>query len=507
MFGLLALVGGLAAFVLATPEDEAQAELRHPRQPIAGSPPGELWLPLPGAPCDPSGRYLRLAKHPAGAPPTTSPEERWALDLQQPGALLRGEPWLPAELPPLDPPPLFPPPPTPAPSAEAQVVAAELGVELVLWPGSAWQLALAREPRPNGERALFLLEPRTRASRPLGVLRGARSFVRLDHPRRRALLCELGADGRSALAWLPLDAEPAPLEPRWIDGDEPAAHARAVAEGRPIFAALRIPSRALGEFLESRTLVDPRVRAELQRAYVPLKLDAHARRERFEQLFGERGALGCAVLAEDGEAIAVRKGFLEPELLLELLAQAEELLPRWREARARWRECPRDPAAQLAFALVRFEGDDAMGAEPLLWSVLCDGDELQRARAHAELARLEVDRGRVQEALQHLARYHALDPLDRAGARARADLTAAILARARRRPAQAARLLEETLAYASPDFALPLRLIELSLAWHEEGNQPLGKRGLETVARRYAGTVYGGQAEACLQHMTVPHGH
>ncbi|MBK9387564.1 MAG: hypothetical protein IPN34_22345 [Planctomycetes bacterium] len=507
MFGLPAIVCGLAALVLAAPGDEVQAELRHPRRPIASSPPGELWLPLPGSPCDPSGRYLRLAKRPSDAPPTTAPEEPWALDLEQPGALLRGEPWLPAELPPLDPPPLFPPPATPQPPAAAAAVAAELGVELELWPGSAWQLALAREPRPSGERALFLLDPRTRASRPLGAVRGPRSLVRLDVPRRRVLLCEIGEKGGSTLAWLPIDAEPATGEPRWIDGDEALAQARSAEEGRPIFVALRIPQRALGEFLESRTLVDPRVRAELQRAYVPLKLDAQARRERFEQLFGERGALGCAVLAEDGEAIAVRKGFLEPELLLELLAQAEELLPRWREARARWRECPRDAAAQLAFALVRFEGDDAMGAEPLLWSVLCDGDELQRARAHAELARLEIDRGRVQEALQHLARYRALDPLDRAGARARADLTAAILARARRRPAQAARLLEETFVYAPSDFALPLRLIELSLAWHEEGNQPLGKRGLETVARRYAGTVYGGQAEACLQHMTVPHGH
>jgi hypothetical protein len=507
MFGLPAIVCALNALVLATAEEESQAAPRHPRRPIASSPPGELWLPLPGAPCDPSGRYLRLAKHPAGAPPAAAPEEPWALDLEQPGALLRGEPWLPADLPPLDPPPLFPPRAVPQLPADAAAVAAELGVDLEPWPGSAWQLALAREPRPSGERALFLLDPRTRASRPLGAVRGARSLVRLDLARRRVLLCEIGEEGRSALAWLPLDAEPAAGEPRWIDGDEDAARARAAAEGRPIFVALRIPQRALGEFLESRTLVDPRVRAELQRAYVPLKLDAHARRERFEQLFGERGALGCAVLAEDGEAIAVRKGFLEPELLLELLAQAEELWPRWREARARWSECPRDAEAQLAFASARLDGDDAMGAEPLLWSVLCDGAALQRARAHAELARIEVDRGRVQEALQHLARYRALDPEDRTGARARADLTAAILARARRRPAQAARLLEESFVYAAPDFALPLRSIELSLAWHEEGNQALGKRGLETVARRYAGTIYGGQAEACLQHMTVPHGH
>lgn len=512
MFGLPVLgtlLVACAVGVTSAAPPAAQVEPRPERREIARSPRGELWLPLAGPPCDPSGRYLRLAKRRSAAASDLAPEEQeWALDTEAAGGLLPGSPWLPADLPPVEAPGLFPPPADRPPlPPDVAALAAELDAELEAWPGSLWYLALARASGAHGERPLFLVDPHTRVRRPLGALRGAASLARLDAPRRRVLLCEIEPEVGSSLAWLPIDAPPPEAAPRWFEEDEAAAREHAAAEGRPIFAALRVPKRALGEFLESRTLADARVRAELHRGYVALKLDAHARRERFEQLFGERGALGCAVLAADGDAIAVRKGFLEPELLLEFLAEAEALAPRWYAARARFRECPRDEAARLAFARARLAGGDAVGAEPLLWDLLCDAAPLARAEAHAELARLEIDRGRVQEALAHLARYRALDPEDRAGARARADLAAAILARARRRPAQAARLLEETFVYAPVDFEMPLRMIELSLAWHEEGDQALGKRGLETVARRYAGTIYGGQAEACLQHMSVPHGH
>lgn len=486
---------------------------------IARSPKGELWWPRAGEPCDPSGRWLRLLK--SGVDPIETDEASpWALDLQNPGPLVAGEPWVvpldEAAVAPesitassFEEPELFPPP--------------QIYVEDHEWViGGTWHVRV--EPRPNAEneRRIYL-DRYLSGSKPreLGTLRGVRSTVRFDEARRRLLLCELessGEDATTLLSWLPLYVVPPPGEPVWLEDDEAAAISRAQAEDRMVFAHFRIPRRALGEFMETRSFGDDRVRAELARAYVPLKMDAQQARERFAALFGERGALGSAILSATGETVAILKGFAEPDALLYFLEHGEGLYSEWQYRRCESQENPLDDRARLEFALCRLRGDDALGAEPLLLELMLSKDQILRARALVELAALELERGHVQESQLYLSAFRSVEYARVEGSgqalaydvrrwSTRADLTEAMLARARRKPAHAARVLEISVVRDPNGADLARRLLELSLAWHEDGQQKLGERGLQSLLVRYPGLPIADQAAACLQHMNTPHGH
>jgi hypothetical protein len=486
---------------------------------IARSPKGELWWPRAGEPCDPSGRWLRLLK--SGVDPIETDEASpWALDLQNPGPLVAGEPWAqPVDEAAVAPesiasssfeePELFPPP--------------QIYVEDHEWViGGTWHVRV--EPRPNAqsERRIYLDSYRSGSKpRELGTLRGVRSTVRFDEARRCLLLCELessGDDATTLLSWLPLYVAPPAGEPVWFEDDEAAALSRAQAGDRLVFAHFRIPRRALAEFMETRALGDDRVRAELARIYVPLKMDAQQARERFAALFGERGALGSAILSANGETVAILKGFAEPDALLYFLEGGEGLYSDWQYRRCESKENPLDDRARLEFALCRLRGDDVLGAEQLLLELMLSKDQILRARALVELAALELERGHVQESLLYLSAFRAIEyafppssgsrfEFEHRARLTRADLTEAMLARARRKAAHAARVLEISVVSDPGGANLERRLLELSLAWHEEGQEKLGERGLRTILSRYPGWPIADQAAACLQHMNTPHGH
>lgn len=449
---------------------------------------GVVYAPRGEPALDPSGRYLFVRRElPSGS------GEDGALDLEAAGEWI-GEEVESLRTPVGDPPDLFPAAPLPTAPPEWP------GAETRSWPSTPWTLAVER----SGQRRVFRFARGGEVLEPLGRLGSSSARWCFDPRGRRMAVFEPNPEGGTTVSWLALD--PTQDEALSWSEDETGVAALAREQDRLVFAFLRIPGRSLAQYMQSRCLDDPRVRVAVRSIALPLRVDTRTDPERFERLFGERGALGCALLTPAGETVALWRGYAEPEPMLAFLETVAALWPRWRVCSQRHRECPGDPDVAIAFAEACWQGGDANTAEEILRGVLVADDARARAAAHARCARIEIDRGRVLASLQHLAAWHALvDPQQRC-ADPGVALTEALIARARRRPDQAARVLELSLREDASE-ELPQRLLVLSMAWHDSGDSERGRNGLRTLAQRYPGTDWADQAEACLQHAASPHSH
>lgn len=201
--------------------------------------------------------------------------------------------------------------------------------------------------------------------------------------------------------------------------DYATALAAARKADRPLLVQFVAPGRPLSARMVDEVLRAPAVVAPA-RDLVAVKLDAAAEAPLFARLVGGPGAVATCLVETDEDILAVLPGAPTVEVLAAALIDATRARKAVRDGRKKVQRRPSDLVGRFDLASLYMRLGSPRRAEDEFRRLLVQAlapraarrraaaDELT-ARAHERLARLLIERGRIVEAREQLARAAELD--------------------------------------------------------------------------------------------------
>lgn len=267
--------------------------------------------------------------------------------------------------------------------------------------------------------------------------------------------------------------------------DYETARAEAREQKRLLLLHFYLPGRPLCKTMDEETFAHPDVARVARETFVAVRVDIDARPELFEATIGGRGGLATCVLDLDGDVVSALHGFAAPPAFLAFLERAEKGCATLRTARAEAEG--KSPVKLHALAEVYRKLESLRRAEACYRSVidLAAGPVEVVASCHERMARLRVLRGRNLEARKHLEEHRQLDPGAKFPWADRILLTEALALAIERKHADAARVLQESLAKHPDSEEADHRLYALGFVLHQDGKDKPAMEAFDRALREH----------------------
>lgn len=289
--------------------------------------------------------------------------------------------------------------------------------------------------------------------------------------------------------------------------DYETARAEAREKSRLVLLHFYLPGRPLCKTMDEETFAHAEVARVARDRFVSVRVDIDARPELFESTIGGRGGLATCVVDADGDVVSALHGFAAPPAFRAFLERAEQGYGTLRAARAEAEG--KAPAKVHALGEAYRRLDSLRRAEACYRSVLDlasgKGDLVEVvASSHERLARLRVLRGRNLEARKHLDEHRKLDPGSRFPWADRILLTEGLALAIERKHADAARVLQESLAKHPASEEADHRLYALGFVLHQDGKDKPAMEIFERALREHPKSSWIPAVREQIEHIKNP---